>query len=116
MAPPNPLGAVLPMKTLLRIVLSTARKGVITGIILAVARVAGETAPLLMTALGNNGFFTGIAQPVAALPLIIYNYALSPYADWHLQAWGTAFVLLFMILVLNIVIRYVTRGKIDAVK
>jgi phosphate transport system permease protein len=103
-------------KTLLRIVLSTARKGVITGIILAVARVAGETAPLLMTALGNNGFFTGITQPVAALPLIIYNYALSPYADWHLQAWGTALVLLSMILVLNIVIRYVTRGKVYAVK
>ena len=103
-------------KTLLRIVLSTARKGVITGIILAVARVAGETAPLLMTALGNNGFFTGLTQPVAALPLIIYNYALSPYADWHQQAWGTAFVLLSMILVLNIVIRYVTRGRLYANK
>jgi phosphate transport system permease protein len=103
-------------KTLLRIVLSTARKGVITGVILALARVAGETAPLLMTALGNNGFFTGITQPVAALPLIIYNYALSPYADWHQQAWGTAFVLLFMILMLNIVIRYVTRGRLYAVK
>jgi len=103
-------------RTLVRIVLSTATTGVITGIILAVARVSGETAPLLMTALGNNGFFTGITHPVAALPLIIYNYALSPYADWHQQAWGTAFVLLFIILVLNVTIRYVTRGRVNAVK
>ncbi|MGA3007961.1 MAG: phosphate ABC transporter permease PtsA, partial [Opitutaceae bacterium] len=92
------------------IVIKTALKGIITGILIATARIAGETAPLLFTALGNNFWNHRLSEPVAALPLQIYNYAISPYDDWHRQAWAGALVLLAMILTLNIVVRVLSRG------
>jgi phosphate transport system permease protein len=92
------------------IVIKTALKGIVTGILIATARIAGETAPLLFTALGNNFWNHRLAEPISALPLQIYNYAISPYDDWHRQAWAGALVLLAMILVLNIVVRVLSRG------
>lgn len=94
-----------------RIVLSTAFKGVITGALLAVARVSGETAPLLFTALGNSGFSHGLKEPMAALPLQIFVYAISPYQDENRQAWAAALVLLLMVLTLNIGVRFLTRTR-----
>jgi phosphate transport system permease protein len=97
-------------KTVVRIVLPTALKGIVTGVLLAMARVAGETAPLLFTAFGNNYWNQKLAQPVAALPLQIFTYAISPYDDWHRQAWAGALVLMAIILTINIVVRIVSRG------
>ena len=70
------------------IVIKTALKGIITGVLVALARIAGETAPLLFTALGTNFWNHNLAQPIAAIPLQIYTYAISPYDDWHRQAWA----------------------------
>jgi phosphate transport system permease protein len=92
------------------IVIKAALKGIITGILIATARIAGETAPLLFTALGNNFWNHHLSEPIAALPLQIYNYAISPYDDWHRQAWAGALVLMAMILTLNIVVRILSRG------
>jgi phosphate transport system permease protein len=92
------------------IVIKTALKGIITGILIATARIAGETAPLLFTALGNNFWNHHLSEPIAALPLQIYNYAISPYEDLHRQAWAGALVLMAMILTLNIVVRILSRG------
>jgi phosphate transport system permease protein len=92
------------------IVIKAALKGIITGILIATARIAGETAPLLFTALGNNYWNHSLSEPVAALPLQIYNYAISPYEDWHRQAWAGALVLMVMILTLNIIVRVISRG------
>jgi phosphate transport system permease protein len=97
-------------KTVVRIVLPTALKGIVTGVLLAMARVAGETAPLLFTAFGNNYWNRKLAEPVAALPLQIFNYAISPYDDWHRQAWAGALVLMAIILTINIVVRIISRG------
>jgi len=97
-------------KTVVRIVLPTALKGIVTGMLLAMARVAGETAPLLFTAFGNNFWNRKLAEPVAALPLQIFNYAISPYDDWHRQAWAGALVLMAIILTINIVVRIISRG------
>jgi len=93
------------------IVLSTARGGVITGILLAIARVSGETAPLLLTVLGSSFFFNGLNQPVAALPLTIYRDANVPYAFARQQGWGAALVLILMVLGLNIGVRLATSGR-----
>lgn len=84
-------------RTTISITLATARAGIITGIMLAFARIAGETAPLLFTALGNQFWSLSPNQPIAALPLQIYTYALSPYDDWHRQAWAGALVLVALI-------------------
>ena len=92
------------------IVVKAALKGIITGILIATARIAGETAPLLFTALGNNFWSHHLSDPIAALPLQIYNYAVSPYDDWHRQAWAGALVLMAMILGLNIIVRVISRG------
>jgi phosphate transport system permease protein len=92
------------------IVIKTALKGIMTGVLIATARIAGETAPLLFTALGNNFWNHHLSEPIAALPLQIYNYAISPYEDWHRQAWAGALVLMGMILTLNIVVRILSRG------
>ena len=93
------------------IVVRTALKGIITGVLLALARVAGETAPLLFTAFGNRFWNHQLTDPIAALPLQIFNYAISPYEDWHRQAWAAGLVLLGLILVVNIVARGVlARG------
>jgi phosphate transport system permease protein len=98
-------------RSVLSITLRTASPGVITGCMLAFARVAGETAPLLFTALGNQFWSTSINQPIAALPLQIYVYANSPYDDWHRLAWAGALVLIVLIVVSVALVRYVAgRG------
>jgi phosphate transport system permease protein len=98
-------------KVITIIVVKTALKGIVTGILIALARVAGETAPLLFTALGNNFWNHNLKEPIAALPLQIFSYAVSPYDDWHRQAWAGALVLMGMILSLNIIVRVVSRGR-----
>lgn len=97
-------------KVLLRVVLPTARAGIVTGIMLAVARVAGETAPLLFTAFGNRFWHQGLDQPIAALPLQIFAYAISPFDDWHRQAWAGALVLIAIVFVLSALARLTTGG------
>ena len=87
------------------VIVPAAYRGMLTAILLAFARVAGETAPLIFTALGNSFWSPGWTQPTASLPVTIYNYALSPYEDWHRQAWAGGLVLLVLILVINIVAR-----------
>jgi phosphate transport system permease protein len=98
-------------KIITLIVVKAAMKGIITGILIALARVAGETAPLLFTALGNNFWNHNLNQPIAALPLQIFTYATSPYDDWHRQAWAGALVLLVLILGTNISVRFLSRGR-----
>jgi phosphate transport system permease protein len=98
-------------RTILQIVMRTALKGIVTGILLALARVAGETAPLLFTALGNQYWVHNLTQPIAALPLQIFAYAISPYDDWHRQAWAGALVLLVFVLAVNIGVRFLTRDR-----
>ena len=94
-------------RTTLSITLRTATSGVITGIMLAFARVAGETAPLMFTALGNQFWSFSPNQPIAAVPLQIYTYALSPYDDWHRQAWAAALVLVALIVGTISLVRFV---------
>jgi phosphate transport system permease protein len=98
-------------KVTLHVVLPTARAGIITGVIVAIARVAGETAPLLFTALGNRFWHQGFDQPIAALPLQIYAYAIAPYDDWHRQAWAGALVLITLVFVTSLAARLATRGR-----
>ncbi len=97
-------------KVITEIVLKTALKGIITGVLVALARIAGETAPLLFTALGNAFWNHNLKEPIAALPLQIFAYAISPYDDWHRQAWAGAIVLMALILGLNILVRFFSRG------
>lgn len=102
-------------RTTLSITLRTATSGVITGIMLAFARIAGETAPLLFTAFGNTFWNWRANQPTAALPLQIYVYANSPYDDWHRQAWAGSFVLIILIVTAVAAVRYaVRRGSFGA--
>ena len=96
-------------KTIVHIAMKTASKGIITAILLALARVAGETAPLLFTAFGNRFWNGGLNEPIAAMPLQIFSYAISPYEDWHRQAWAGALVLVVMIFLVNLVVRFLTR-------
>lgn len=99
-------------ETIVTIVIPAAIYGILTGIMLDIARVAGETAPLLFTAFGNLFNSPGWLQPSASLPVIIYTYAISPYEEWHKQAWAAGFVLLSGLLVLNIISRVIlARGK-----
>ena len=98
-------------KTIFHIVMRTASKGIVTGILLALARVAGETAPLLFTAFGNRFWNHSLHEPIAALPLQIFTYAISPYDDWHRQAWAGALVLVLMIFVINLLVRFLTRDR-----
>ena len=100
-------------KTTVRIVLPTAMKGITTGILLSLARVAGETAPLLFTALGNRFWSTNIMQPMASLTVFVYDYAKSPFEDWNRQAWAASFLLIVLIFVLSIVFRLVTRQRYE---
>jgi phosphate transport system permease protein len=92
-------------KTILTVVVPAASGGIITAILLALARVAGETAPLLFTAFGNQFWSSGFNQPTAALPVVIYNYAMSPYDDLHRPAWAAGLVLLGLVLVTNLLTR-----------
>ncbi len=98
-------------RTSLGIVLRTALPGIVTGALVAVARIAGETAPLIFTAFGNNFWSVSPTQPIAALPMQIYTYAISPYEDWHKQAWAGALVLLALVLVISLVARFATRSR-----
>jgi phosphate transport system permease protein len=103
-------------KVILRVVLPTARAGIITGVMVSVARIAGETAPLLFTAFGNRFWHHGLLQPIAALPLQIFAYAIAPYDDWHRQAWAGALVLIMMIFLSSLVARIVTRGRYSGLR
>lgn len=97
-------------KVTLRIVLPTAAKGILTGALLGISRVAGETAPLLFTAFGSQYWSPGWLQPSASLPMVIFTYAIGPYDEWHRQAWAAAFVLLAVVLAGNIGARVLMRA------
>jgi phosphate transport system permease protein len=98
-------------KTIVTVIVPAAYRGILTAVLLAVARVAGETAPLLFTAFGNTYWSKGLKDATASLPAVIYSYALSPYDDWHRQAWAAGLVLLVLVLVINIVARGIlSRG------
>jgi phosphate transport system permease protein len=98
-------------RTSLQIVLRTALGGIVTGVLVAVARVAGETAPLLFTAIGNQFWSTNLSQPIAALPLQVFVYANSPYDEWHAQAWAGALVLIAIVLVISVLARFAVRTR-----
>ncbi len=98
-------------RTSLTVVVRTAGAGIVTGCLVAVARVAGETAPLLFTALGNQFFSTDLSRAMAALPLQIYVYAIGPYEEWHRQAWAGALVLIVLVLLLGIIARLTVRAR-----
>lgn len=98
-------------KVILSITLRAARAGVVTGILLAVARIAGETAPLLFTALNNQFWTADVTQPMASLPVTIFKFAMSPYENWQQLAWAGVFLITVAVLALNILARVLTRGK-----
>jgi phosphate transport system permease protein len=98
-------------RTIASVIVPAARKGIMTGMILGVARISGETAPLLFTALNNQYWSTGLSEPTASLPVMIFTHAVAPYDDWHRQAWAAGLVLLTLVLVANILARMViSRG------
>jgi phosphate transport system permease protein len=97
-------------RTTISVVLRTARGGILTGIMLAIARVAGETAPLIFTAFGNQFWQSGLRGPISSLPVQIYTYAISPFDDWHRQAWAGALVLMTLIATTSLSVRLLTRG------
>jgi len=97
-------------KVMLRIVVPTASAGIITGVMVAIARIAGETAPLLFTAFGNRFWHHGLDEPIAALPLQIFAYAIAPFDDWHRQAWAGALVLILIVFVVSLLARFATGG------
>jgi phosphate transport system permease protein len=97
-------------RTTVGIVLPAARSGILTGILVALARIAGETAPLLFTAFGNPFWETRLNEPVSALPLLIYRYAISPYEDWHRQAWAASLVLIGLVLVVSLTARFLIKN------
>lgn len=99
-------------RTTISVVLPAAKAGLVTGTLLAVARIAGETAPLIMTVLGNQNFFQGFSQPMDALPLRIWRDALQPYPSLQSQGWGAALVLILIVLSLNIGVRVASRGRL----
>ncbi len=96
-------------KVILKVIVPCGISGILSGIMLSVARIAGETAPLLFTAFGNPYLNTNPGKPMQSLPLMIFNYATSPYDDWHDMAWGAALILLFTVLLLNIITKLTTR-------
>jgi phosphate transport system permease protein len=101
-------------QAIVTVVIPAAMRGIITGIMLDIARVAGETAPLIFTAFNNRFWSPGWNQPIASLPVMIFNYAIAPYEDWHRQAWAAGLVLLSLILVTNITARFVLRRQTHA--
>ncbi len=96
-------------RVIMKVILPCGISGILSGIILSVARIAGETAPLLFTAFGNPYINTNMRKPMQSLPLLIFNYATSPYDDWHDLAWGAALILLFTVLLLNIITKITTK-------
>jgi len=96
-------------RVILKVIIPCGFAGILSGIMLSVARIAGETAPLLFTAFGNPYLSTAITKPMQSLPLLIFNYATSPYDDWHNLAWGASFILLMFVLLLNIFTKLITR-------
>jgi phosphate transport system permease protein len=98
-------------RTSVAIVLRTALPGIVTGALVAIARIAGETAPLLFTSFGNNFWSVALDQPIAALPHQIFEYAKSPYDEWHRLAWAGALVLIGLVLVISLLARFATRSK-----
>ena len=98
-------------KAIFTVVIPAAKAGIVTGIMLNLARVAGETAPLLFTSFSNRFWSPGWDQPTAALPVMIYNYAVAPYDDWHQQAWSAGFVLLALVLTVNIIARFILAKR-----
>ena len=101
-------------KVSLAVTLRAVRGGVITGVLLAVARIIGETAPLLFTALNNQFFSTDMSKPMANLPVVIYNFAMSPYENWQELAWGAAALIALIVLAINIAARVLFREKVQA--
>ncbi len=98
-------------RTIANVIVPAARKGILTGMILGVARIAGETAPLLFTSMNNQFWSTGLSEPTASLPVMIFTHAVAPYEDWHRQAWAAGLVLLALVLAANIAARMIlSRG------
>jgi phosphate transport system permease protein len=102
---------ITPSRAVIGVVVPGAMTGIVTGIMLSVARIAGETAPLIFTALGSQFGFQGLLKPIGALPLQIYRYATSPYPDWHQQAWAGAFLLTVLVLGISILVRWLSNRK-----
>jgi len=96
-------------RVILKVIVPCGISGILSGIMLSIARIAGETAPLLFTAFGNPYLSTNLGKPMQSLPLMIFNYATSPYDDWHDMAWGAALILLFTVLFLNIITKLTTK-------
>ncbi len=101
-------------RAVLTVVIPAALRGIVSGLLLNLARVAGETAPLLFTALGSQFWSSGWNQPTATLPVMIYTYAIAPYPDWHRQAWAAAFLLLTLVLVVNVSARLILAAGVPA--
>ncbi len=101
-------------RTIVTVVIPASLSGILTGIILGVARIAGETAPLIFTAFGNQFWSQGLNDPTSSLPVMIYNYAISPYEDWHRQAWAAGLVLLALVLISNIAARAILARGVSA--
>jgi phosphate transport system permease protein len=101
-------------RTILTVIVPAARQGILTGMILGVARIAGETAPLLFTSFNNQFWAHGLGEPTASLPVMIYTHAISPYDDWHQLAWASGLVLLLLVLVANLACRWVLSRGIAA--
>jgi len=103
-------------KAIFTVVIPAAKNGIITGVMLNIARVSGETAPLLFTSFSNRYWSEGFNQPTASLPVMIYTYAVAPYDDWHQQAWSAGFVLLTLVLMVNVFARMILAKKGPAVR
>jgi phosphate transport system permease protein len=96
-------------RTILKVILPAGLTGIVTGVLLGIARIAGETAPLLFTAFGSPFMNLNIFKPVDSLPLLIFNYATSPYPEWHTMAWGASFVLVMFVLGINFIAKVIVR-------
>ena len=101
-------------RTSLTVVLRTATAGIVTGVLVAVARIAGETAPLLFTAFGNNFWSLDLTQPIAAMPLQIFQYAISPYDDWRRLAWAGSLILIALVFLISVAARFATRSRVGS--
>jgi phosphate transport system permease protein len=96
-------------KVILKVIIPCGVSGILSGVMLSIARIAGETAPLLFTAFGNPYLTTNVLKPMQTLPLLIFNYATSPYDEWHDLAWGASLILLIWVLAMNLITKLITR-------